>query len=581
MLTAILTVTLAILAVAVLASIYFMNQMIFEGEEALSEELSRNLASEVEQKASKTEAELDAYKNYMQVIRDYLQNMYPNREELIATGRFVDSSRVEIGNEYAMQTAFASENYNLDSYHDEMYFFSHLESLFEPIAKNNQEQITTIYFGTKSGLMMSYDRWALLSAVPEPDFFVYDYFQSEWYTKGMKEDRVFFTSLYTDAMGRGLTITVASPFKDTNGEVQGVLAADFDITSMYDEMISMDLGNGSSTFAVDENHDIISIDSEEEIKLESYVPLGSDYLAQMTSGESGIIETDDALYAYAPVKNVGWTLCAKVPRTVLMEKVNALDNSFNKAMFFFLLSSIALVLIGVYLSNRTSKSIIRPIEQLVDDMQIIANGDLDHEAVVYQNDEIGDMTIRLNEMVDRLKGTIRDLETAQMEAAQMQKIASTDPLTSVKSRGAFVNYMQALQDELDVETDIEFAIGVFDCDDTKSINDHYGHDKGDEYLIGASRLICHVFKHSPVFRTGGDEFAVCLRGEDYNNREALTESFVKEQKSICEQSDSPWKQIHISLGVAVYDSSIDKTATDTMRHADKVMYEYKSLQKTQ
>ena len=64
-------------------------------------------------------------------------------------------------------------------------------------------------------------------------------------------------------------------------------------------------------------------------------------------------------------------------------------------------------------------------------------------------------------------------------------------------------------------------MGVFDCDNLKQINDQNGHDKGDIYIRAASQLICRVFAHSPVFRIGGDEFAVVLQNEDFINREDL------------------------------------------------------------
>ena len=580
--TAIFTIALLILVAAVLTSIVFMNEQKHQGERVFAEELSHSLSQIVEDKAQKTNAMLDAYKGYMKMLRDYTENMYLHRDELIETGKFVDSSRASTGEGvYAMQSAFASEDYDLDSYMDEMYFFSHLEDILAPIAQNNEEEISTIYLGTKSGMLISYDKWSTLSAVPEPDFFIYDFTKSEWYTKGMQEDDVFFTSLYIDAMGRGLTVTLAVPFRDQNGEVQGVLAADFDITGIYNEMISLDLGDGSASFAVNEDNEIITLDSDSEVLLQDYVPLTGDEIKQMTSGNTGIIRTKDALYAYAPIKDMGWTLCAMVPTTVLMERGESMDHSFLVSMIIFVLIAIALLIAGLYFSNRVSKSITHPIELLVDDMQVIADGDLDHVATVYRNDEIGDMTVRMNEMVKRLKGTINDLVSAQETARKMHKIASTDALTSVKSRNAYVDYIQDLQDELDSVGNFGFALGVFDCDNLKGINDQYGHDKGDDYLKAASHLICSVFKHSPVFRIGGDEFSVGLRGEDYQNRDELARQFMEEQERICSLAEQPWEEVRVSLGIAVFDPDIDDSVTDTMRRADKIMYEKKAMLKNQ
>lgn len=577
---AIISITFAILAVAVVTSILSMNRMMHEAENMLSEELSRSLLREVEQKASKTDVMFNAYAGYMELLRIYTENMYKNPDELVASGKYVDAPRPETPEgEYAMQSAFAHADPDLDSYMNEIFFFSHLESILEPVVKKNEEQITTSYMGTKSGLIISYDKWSYLSAVPEPEVMIYDYTQSEWYRKGMEADRVIFTSLYIDAMGRGLTVTIATPFTDLSGETQGVLAADFDITGIYDEMISMDLGEGSSSFAFNENNEIIGFDSENVTFLQNHLNLESDQIAQMKSGKAGIFETKDAFYAYAPIEKMNWTLCAMVPRTILMEKVDVLEKSFTGAMVIFILFSIVLLLAGLFFSTRVSKSITYPVELLSDDIQIIANGDLEHKAVAYRNDEIGDVTVRLNEMVERLKGTINDLVSAQKRADEMHELANRDALTSVKSRTAYAGYIKAIQDEMDEGKPVEFALGVFDCDNLKTVNDQYGHDKGDEYLKTASHLICRVFKCSPVFRIGGDEFAVGLQGEDFCRRDELVDEFMTAQKEICAAAQNQWEKVRVALGIAVYDPKIDSSAYDTMRRADKIMYENKASEK--
>ena len=161
----------------------------------------------------------------------------------------------------------------------------------------------------------------------------------------------------------------------------------------------------------------------------------------------------------------------------------------------------------------------------------------------------------------------------------LNKRVFVDALTSVRNKGAFADYIQELQDKLDGGEDIEFAVGVFYCDDLKSINDVHGHDKGDVYLKTASSLICRVFRHSPVFRIGGDEFAVVLRNEDYMNRDELVDRFKKEEEETSLSAENKWEQVHIALGIAVYDPQIDRSVNDTARRADKIMYENKRLGK--
>ena len=60
-----------------------------------------------------------------------------------------------------------------------------------------------------------------------------------------------------------------------------------------------------------------------------------------------------------------------------------------------------------------------------------------------------------------------------------------------------------------------FALVILDVNDLKKVNDIQGHKAGDQYIRNACKLICGNFKRSPVFRIGGDEYAVVVDGDDY------------------------------------------------------------------
>ena len=163
----------------------------------------------------------------------------------------------------------------------------------------------------------------------------------------------------------------------------------------------------------------------------------------------------------------------------------------------------------------------------------------------------------------------------------LNKRVFVDALTHVRNKGGFDNYMQELQDRLDQDDQMKFAVGVFDCDDLKGINDQNGHDKGNLYLQAASRLICRVFQHSPVFRTGGDEFVVVLQNDDFANREELVKQFNSSCEETCAAAENKWDEVHISMGIAEYDPAIDSSVHDTVRRADRTMYENKRKAKKQ
>ncbi|MBR6221285.1 MAG: transporter substrate-binding domain-containing protein [Clostridia bacterium] len=161
----------------------------------------------------------------------------------------------------------------------------------------------------------------------------------------------------------------------------------------------------------------------------------------------------------------------------------------------------------------------------------------------------------------------------------LNRRAYVDALTSVRNKGAFANYTQEMQTRLEQGEKFDFAIGVFDCDNLKQMNDVNGHDKGDVYIKAACRLICRVFQHSPVFRIGGDEFAVVLQNDDFRNREALVERFEREKAEISAAAENEWEEPRVAIGIAVYDPETDGSISDTMRRADRNMYENKRVGK--
>ena len=139
--------------------------------------------------------------------------------------------------------------------------------------------------------------------------------------------------------------------------------------------------------------------------------------------------------------------------------------------------------------------------------------------------------------------------------------------------------MQKLQERMDNDGIFALAIGIFDCNNLKTVNDRYGHDKGDIYLKNSCQIVCKVFDHSPVFRLGGDEFAVFLMNGDFTNKNELVNLFEQRKNEINSKASEDWEKIDIAYGIVDYDPETDKTLEDTVRRADQAMYEHKRLVK--
>ena len=113
-----------------------------------------------------------------------------------------------------------------------------------------------------------------------------------------------------------------------------------------------------------------------------------------------------------------------------------------------------------------------------------------------------------------------------------------------------------------------------DVNGLKVINDTLGHKAGDEYILSASRMICDIFQHSPVYRTGGDEFVVVLHGRDYLIRKELV--LALHDRSVEHISTN---EVVISGGLSDYQPGVDSSFHDAFERADALMYEEKKLLK--
>ena len=159
-----------------------------------------------------------------------------------------------------------------------------------------------------------------------------------------------------------------------------------------------------------------------------------------------------------------------------------------------------------------------------------------------------------------------------------ERMARLDKLTGIKNKNAFTEFTDDLNNRIkSKDADFQFAIVMCDVNELKRINDTRGHSFGDEAIQRTSRLICNIYKHSPVFRIGGDEFAVLLTDSDYDERDQLIEELRLESYNNAHTRTGPT----VACGMAVYNPENDRSFSDVFKRADKNMYENKNTIKSQ
>lgn len=349
------------------------------------------------------------------------------------------------------------------------------------------------------------------------------------------------------------------------GQFIGVIGIEVDYSTMAEEINSIRLYDNGYAFLGDADGNLFYHPHIDVADLSS----GSEFEFPYREGD----ENKVIRYAYrGEKKEAVWCTLSNGLRLSVTVPVSETQGEWKGLILNISLGAVVVLIAASLFLMYYTRRITKPLEQLTAAAEQIERGNYDLDLIYDEDDELGRLTRSFKDLSGTMKAHITDLHGQVF----------IDALTKVKNKGALSNRLDEMQEAIDSGAQEQaFAIGVFDCDQLKLINDRYGHDKGDIYLKKAAHIICEVFKHSPVFRMGGDEFAVILENEDYMDRDALLEQFDKTAETVNEAAAEPWEEVHISKGFAVFAPSEDSAVTDVMQRADQLMYENKRERKKQ
>lgn len=169
-------------------------------------------------------------------------------------------------------------------------------------------------------------------------------------------------------------------------------------------------------------------------------------------------------------------------------------------------------------------------------------------------------------------GKLRELAIAHRK---LTIYASTDGLTRVMNRAAFATLVNAYLTEVrSEERRAQGALLIIDADNFKSVNDRFGHDRGDEALVTIASTIKSALRSPDIVgRLGGEEFGVFLPGANPDHAGAIAERI---RQSVSNAEFAPGGKRHalsVSVGGAVFDHVLP--FSELFRLADQQLYRAK------
>lgn len=161
----------------------------------------------------------------------------------------------------------------------------------------------------------------------------------------------------------------------------------------------------------------------------------------------------------------------------------------------------------------------------------------------------------------------RKIKEIIKEKTFYEKMAYTDALTGAHNRARYNEHMKSIDNFEGI------TILQADTDRLKYINDNFSHFHGDQAIVQTYKVLNkHLENIAQVYRIGGDEFSAILQNVDREEINKIINQIRQDSEIINAKSEYDFS---ISIGVAEFDSAIDKNIYFTAIRADQQMYENK------
>jgi diguanylate cyclase (GGDEF)-like protein len=168
---------------------------------------------------------------------------------------------------------------------------------------------------------------------------------------------------------------------------------------------------------------------------------------------------------------------------------------------------------------------------------------------------------------------VNDVSIEKKQMKELEDHAYRDGLTQVYNR--FFG-MLTLNEWVDNKK--RFALVFVDLDNLKYINDNFGHNEGDGYIIRTAGHLQTYSNDAIICRLGGDEFMLLVPDTDFDEAHSRMEEIqyaIQHDKYLLNKDF----YYSISLGIVAVGKDNNMSSSDILSIADERMYEHKRVRK--
>ena len=224
-----------------------------------------------------------------------------------------------------------------------------------------------------------------------------------WFQQMVQAQGLILTSAYEDAVSKELVVTVAYPvYKGNSSTIIGAVGMDISLNSLIQKLSSMKIGENGYLTLYDSDYNILyHPDSNLLLTNASEVNYSANMYDALTSSSSHdtMKYTRDGVTYYGGVtllSEIGWNITGCMTEAEYMQE---LQLTSTMMILGFVMCAVILSMIIIILAN----AIVTPMSKLNRSVGELAKGNLDVDVNVKSKDEVGQMSVNISLLVDRLK----------------------------------------------------------------------------------------------------------------------------------------------------------------------------------
>ncbi|MEH7076453.1 ATP-binding protein [Neobacillus drentensis] len=336
----------------------------------------------------------------------------------------IQNGIVDLNNKKRREAYFAG---TLQSSSEEIYSFSYgLEDGEYYGARRNTRNNIEVYQSNRetNGHSLYYSMTSDMTAGKFiEDFGAFDPRTRPWYKMAKKSGKPVFSPLYKHFVKNDLVLSAAYPIYSKDGKLQGVLGTHVTLSELSTSLKEAVAEKKAIAYVIEKNTDMLVASSVDN---RTFLPLANDSFKRIAMDE---IDNKSVKQAYQRFKKtadtkftiksnddqfhiklseykkngIDWLVMTAIPESQFTGEIN---KNIRTAL---ILSLIALV-ISIFIYIKSTKYILKPINNLIDVAEKFSKGDLLQRAEIFKNDEIGRLSGAFNKMADEIFTHIITLE---------------------------------------------------------------------------------------------------------------------------------------------------------------------------